>query len=446
MTPCDTMLRPYTILDLTDDRGELAGMILGDLGADVIKIEPPGGSPSRRMPPFLEDAPEPERSLWYFAFNRNKRGVTLDLNAEAGRRALISLAERADFLIESAGPGEMAGMGLGFPTLSEANPRLIYVAITPYGQDGPHAEFPASDLTLAAMGGPMSLQGHPDRPPVRLSVPQVWLHAAAEAAVAALTAHARMLSTGEAQFVDVSAQTAMVWTMLQGMVAHAIQGFDFNRRGSDIQLGAITMKLVYECADGYVVLFPIGAALAKLVSWCIEDGLVPETWLTDEDWPMFHLKVLQQEPVAHTIDEILDAASRYVRDRTKNQLLEQSLREGVSIAPVSTTEELARFRHLEERGYWLPAPLPNGREAPVPGLFANPTQTPMAVRRWAPRLGEHNHEVLTEMLGLSSPVSLHQKLPLPPGRLGGKEMPDSLPFEGLKIADFLLGGSGAHHY
>ncbi len=75
------MLRPYTVLDLTDDRGELAGMILGDLGADVIKIEPPGGSPSRRLPPFLEDAPEPERSLWYFAFNRNKRGVTLDLKA-----------------------------------------------------------------------------------------------------------------------------------------------------------------------------------------------------------------------------------------------------------------------------------------------------------------------------------------------------------------------------
>ena len=396
------MLSPYTVLDLTDYRGELAGMILGDLGADVIKIEPPSGSPSRLLPPFLEDAPDPERSLWYFAFNRNKRGVTLDLNAEAGRRASISLAERADFLIESAGPGEMAGMGLGFPPLSEANPRLIYIAITPYGQDGPHADFPASDLTLAAMGGPMSLQGHPDRAPVRLSVPQVWLHAAAEAAVAALTAHARMLHTGEAQFVDVSAQTAMVWTMLQGMVAHGIQGFDFNRRGSDIQLGPLTLRLVYACADGYVVLFPIGAALASLVGWCVEDGLMPEEWIGDEDWPTYHFKLLLGEPVAHPIDEVLEAIGRYVQDKTKAQLLEQSLREGVSMAPVTTTEELARFRHLEERGYWLPAPLPNGREAPVPGLFAKPSQTPMAVRRWAPRLGEHNHEVLTEMLGLSS--------------------------------------------
>ncbi len=395
------MLSPYTVLDLTDDRGELAGMVLGDLGADVIKVEPPLGSSSRRMGPFLEDGPEPERSLRYFAFNRNKRGVTLDLTAEAGRRALIALAEKASFVIESAPPGEMSRLGLGFDTLRRANPRIVYVAITPYGQDGPHADLAASDLSLAAMGGPMSLQGDPARPPVRITVPQVWLQASAEAVVGALTAHARMLCTGEAQFVDVSAQAAMVWTMLQGMVSHAIQGFDYNRAGPNIQLGPITMRIVYECADGYVVLFPIGATLAKLVGWCVQEGLVPEEWIGAEDWPLYHCKVLQGEPVAHTIDEVLDATRRYVRDKTKGQLLEQSLREGVSIAPVSSTEELARFRQLEERGYWLTAPLPNGREVQVPGIFARLTETPMKVRRWAPRLSEHNQEVLGGMLGLS---------------------------------------------
>ena len=97
------MLSPYTVLDLTDDRGEFTAMALGDMGADVIKVEPPQGSSSRGMAPFMNDAPEPERSLHYFAFNRNKRSVTLDLNVEAGRRALVSLAEKADFIIESAG-------------------------------------------------------------------------------------------------------------------------------------------------------------------------------------------------------------------------------------------------------------------------------------------------------------------------------------------------------
>ena len=396
------MLSPYTVLDLTDEKGELASMVLGDLGADVIKVEPPSGSPSRAMGPFLDDAPEMERSLQYFAFNRNKRGISLDLEAEAGRKTLFSLVGKADFIVESARPGEMAGRGLGFEAMRQANSRIVYVAITPFGQDGPHADFPASDLTLAAMGGPMSLQGHPDRPPVRLSLPQAWLHASVEAAVGALTAHALMLRTGQAQFVDVSAQTAMTWTMLQGMVAHAVQGRDFNRGGSIVQLGTINVQLVHECADGHVVVFPIGGALAKMVEWWVRDGIVTEDWITDEDWPMYHVKLLQMQPVAHTIEEILDAVGAYVRDKTKNQLLEQGIADGVSIAPVNNMEDLTRFRHLQERGFWLTAPLPNGQVAQVPGIFANLSETPMKVRRWAPRLGEHTGEVLGDLLGMST--------------------------------------------
>ena len=118
-------------------------------------------------------------------------------------------------------------------------------------------------------------------------------------------------------------------------------------------------------------------------------------------WPSYHIKLMQGEPVSHTLDEVLDPIRHYVRDRPKNELLEQSLREGVSIAPVSTIEELTRFRQLEERGYWLTAPLPNGQTVEVPGLFARLTETPMNVRRWAPRLGEHNNEVLGGMLGYS---------------------------------------------
>ncbi len=396
------MLSPYTVLDLTDEKGELASMVLGDLGADVIKVEPPSGSPSRAMGPFLDDAPEMERSLQYFAFNRNKRGISLDLEAEAGRKTLFSLVGKADFIVESARPGEMAGRGLGFEAMRQANSRIVYVAITPFGQDGPHADFPASDLTLAAMGGPMSLQGHPDRPPVRLSLPQAWLHASVEAAVGALTAHALMLRTGQAQFVDVSAQTAMTWTMLQGMVAHAVQGRDFNRGGSIVQLGTINVQLVHECADGHVVVFSIGGALAKMVEWWVRDGIVPEDWMTAEDWPMYHVKLLQQQPVAHTIEEVLDAVGAYVRDKTKNQLLEQGIADGVSIAPVNNMEDLTRFRHLQERGFWLTAPLPNGQVAQVPGIFANLSETPMKVRRWAPRLGEHTGEVLGDLLGMST--------------------------------------------
>ena len=139
-----------------------------------------------------------------------------------------------------------------------------------------------------------------------------------------------------------------------------------------------------------------------MVEWWVRDGIVPEDWITAEDWPMYHVKVLQQQPVSHEIEEILDAVGRYVQDKTKNQLLEQGLTEGVSIAPVNKMEDLTRFRHLEERGFWLKAPLPNGREAQVPGIFANLSGTPMKVRRWPPRLGEHTAEVLGGLLGLST--------------------------------------------
>ena len=395
------MLSPYTVLDLSDDRGEMASMILGDLGANVVKVEPPYGSSSRRMGPFLEDAPEPENSLQFFAFNRNKRGVTLDVTTKAGRAALLRLVEKADFVIESAGPGEMAKLGLGFDAFEKANPSIIYVAISAFGQDGPQADYAASDLTLAAMGGPMSVQGNPERAPVRLSVPQAWLHASSEAAVAALTAHALMIQTGQGQFVDVSAQTSMIATMLHARLAYAIQGSDMERAGSVLQAGAIELPLVHECADGYVVLIPTGATMTGMVPWMVEDGIVPEEWIEGEDWATYDRRFLQQQPVVYALEDVFDAIRRCVLLHTKTDMLDRGLRDNVTIAPINTVEDLTKFHQLEERGYWLMAPLPDGTDTAVAGILAQLSETPLDVKRWAPKLGQHNHEILIEMLGMS---------------------------------------------
>ena len=423
------MLSSYRILDLTDDRGELASMMLGDLGADVIKIEPPEGSSSRRLPPFLGGAPESERSLQFFAFNRNKRGITLDLATDAGKAELLRLVEGADFIFESAAPGGMAGLGLGFDDLRRVNPRLVYVAITPYGQDGPYANFAATDLTLSAMGGQAALQGVPERAPVRITVPQVWLHASSEAAVAALIAHARMLWAGEGQFVDVSAQTVMVWSMMNGMVAQAIQGRDFNRAGSLLQLGHLSLPLVYECADGHVVAGGAGA-LKTLVRWFAEDGVVPGEWIDGEDWGRnYYIRLLQDQPLNYSLEDVLDAGRRYFARHTKDELMERGLREAVAIAPVNTAADLSQFRQLGEREYWLEAPLPNGIKAQVPGFFARPSESPMAVRRWAPSLGQHNAEVLGAAAATDRGPAVHAL-----AREGADG--NSLPFAGLKVADF----------
>src|SRR5277367_3974678 len=162
------MLTPYRVLDLTTERGLLCGQMLGDMGADVIKIEPPGGSAARAIGPFYNDAPHPDRSLYWWAYNRNKRAVTLDIERDAGRELLLRLVERADFFIESDNPGHMARHHLGFDDLAKINPALIYVSITPFGQDGPKASYADSDLIIMAAGGPLILAGDADRPPVRL--------------------------------------------------------------------------------------------------------------------------------------------------------------------------------------------------------------------------------------------------------------------------------------
>ncbi|MCY3795571.1 MAG: CoA transferase, partial [Gammaproteobacteria bacterium] len=246
------MLEAYRALDLTDVRGQLGGMVLADLGTDVIRVEPPGGSEARRVGPFAGDGPDGPCSLSFAAYNRNKRSIELDLGSDGGRATFLDLVRGSDFVLDSGPPALLDEVGLNHAVLREANPQLVQVRITPYGNDGPHADLPAADLSVAAMSGQMSLQGDSDRPPVRISVPQVWRHAGAEAAVAALVGHARMRTTGEGVFVDVSAQAAMTWTMLQGMTAAAIQGYDYERDGSLAQIGRRRIPIVHPAKDGHV--------------------------------------------------------------------------------------------------------------------------------------------------------------------------------------------------
>jgi crotonobetainyl-CoA:carnitine CoA-transferase CaiB-like acyl-CoA transferase len=168
------LLSPYRVLDLTDDRGEIAGMMLGDLGADVIRVEPPGGSRARRRGPFLTGAPDSERSHQFFAFNRNKRSIVIDPDRADDLSTLAELVRRSDFVLESVPDGELARYALDFDGLRRLNPRIVQVQISPFGSDGPYAGYAASDLVVAALAGPVCIQGAPERPPVRLSVPQVW--------------------------------------------------------------------------------------------------------------------------------------------------------------------------------------------------------------------------------------------------------------------------------
>ena len=198
------MLNNYRVLDLTDEKGFLCGKILGDLGADVIKIEKPAGDISRRIGPFFHDTPDPEKSLNWFALNASKRGITLNLEDPEGKEIFRKLADTADVIIESFTPGYMDTLGIGYASLSASNPRLIMTSITAFGQTGPYKDRKASDITLLAMSGLMSINGDSDRPPLRMCLDQSYYLACAQAAAGTLLAIQCRYASGKGQCVDVS--------------------------------------------------------------------------------------------------------------------------------------------------------------------------------------------------------------------------------------------------
>ena len=178
----------------------------------------------RRIGPFYRDEPGAERSLFWWAYCANKRGITLDINTTDGAALFRRLVGQADFVIESADPGHMASLGLGYSELQELNPRLVMVSITAFGQDGPYADYLASDIVGMALGGFMHLTGDGDRPPLRVSMPQFYQHGSAAGAAGAMIAHTHRQLTGEGQHVDVSCQQAVARTL-----AHAPQYWDLEQ-------------------------------------------------------------------------------------------------------------------------------------------------------------------------------------------------------------------------
>ena len=434
------MLSPYRVLDLTDGRAELASFMLAGLGADVIKVEPPGGCASRTDAPLDPEQPAGLQSLHFHAYNRGKRSVELDLTSPVGRADFLRLVATADFLIENAEPGAMDALGLGFSALRAARPDLVYVAITPFGQDGPYAKHLATDLTLSAMGGAVALNGEPDRRPVRISVPQTWLHAAAEGALAALVAHQRRLATGDAQFVDVSVQAAVFWTGLNAMTAHAIQGRNIERNGTVLQLSTLVTPLVYPCADGEVVLIATSATIIQLVPWMVESGVVTQAWADAEDWETYEMRMLTAGELKYPVLTLREHITVFTRSKTKAELFAGGLARRVTIAPVNTAADVLALEQLEVRDFWHTLQLPNGPAVRTAGPFIRTTSKGVSWSRAAPSAGAHNAELLAELHKAAPAGSSTRTRPAATGAASSATAP--LPFAGIKFADFSWIGVG----
>ncbi len=321
------------VLDLATSRAELAGRSLADLGAEVIKVEPPGGVESRRIPPFdASGGPRHGESLYWAAVGLGKRSIVLDLESEADRERFRELAATADVVIESAEPGWMDSLGVGYKDLCVTNPGLVYMAVTPYGQHGPKAHWPATDITIEAACGRISRQGDPDRPPLPIGYPQAAFHSGAQAACDIIIALNERAISGLGQYLDLSMQEAMIWTLMDGPGYPPNTGYDPPGSGDDRAWHPPANNLI-ACADGWV------------------NGRVANIDLSP--YPKAHLMKLAVE-------------------------------QDVRLAPVNTTLDLLESVQLAGREFWTDV-----GDYVHPGLSFRMSGTMVSLAAPAPRLGEH---------------------------------------------------------
>lgn len=402
----DGLLSPYRVLDLSDELGFLCGKILGDLGADVIKIERPGGDPARRLGPFCGNETDPEKSLYWLGFNNNKRGITLNLESTRGRELFLQLAAKADFVIETFTPGYLDDLQLGYAVLSRTNPRVVVTSITPFGQRGPYSKFTASDIEIMGLSGCMSLTGDPDRAPLRVTFPQSYSWTGSYAAMGTLTAHYHRQVSGNGQQVDVSAQACLLWAF-----SHAHTFWDLNRhlekRAGPFMTGrSITgarMRVFWPCKDGYLNFIIYGGEAGRrtnqaLVDWMDSRGMAPD-FLKVKDWKTFDIAQVTQEE----IDRMEEPIARFFAGLTKAEFFREVIKRQMLGYPVASVKEIFEDPQHEARGFWQTIEHPElGMSLDYPGGFARFSEGACKIWRRAPLIGEHNEEIYRSELGLTT--------------------------------------------
>jgi crotonobetainyl-CoA:carnitine CoA-transferase CaiB-like acyl-CoA transferase len=344
------VLTGVRVLDVTDERGAFAGYLLAGLGADVIALEPPGGSGARRVGPFDDRG----GSLYWRAYGRGRRSVVADCSTSTGRQTARELAAGADVLVESAGAGVVAGADLDYESLVRVNPRLVYASLTAFGGTGPKRRWAASDLTIAAASGFMSLTGDEDRPPVRISVDQAWHHACLEA-VAAIGAalYERNSHSGRGQHIDVSAVESYLLASQYQMLGPPLHGTAVGRVGGGALTGPIRLRFVWPCRDGHVALgFVFGSSLGRfarnLMEWICEEGFCDEA-TRDKDWIGYGLQLMSGAEPLEEWERVKDIIARFLLTRTKAELTAAAISRRLVIGPVSTLTDVLSDPHFEAR-------------------------------------------------------------------------------------------------
>ena len=392
------------VLELTGEHAQFCGKLMADLGADVIKVEPPGGQGTREVGPFLDDEAGPERSLYFWHYNTSKRGITLDITKPEGQEVFRKLAATAGLVLESFTAGYLPSLGLGYDSLSADNSGLIMCSVTPFGQDGPWRDYQTSDLLHLAAGGQMASSGYdvedvPDAPPIAPGGGNAWHIASHYSYIAIMGALYHRDFTGEGQYIDVSVHEACSLTT-EGAIAIYLSTGEVVRRHTGRHASADMSPGIQHATNdgGYINTTRSGSNLTParvkiLATWMAEYGLAQD--LLEEKY---------QDPA------VVEESGQHFADVLKNFFANMPLVEAYEggqelnfpWGAVRTMGEIVGDPHLEDREFFVSVEHPElGREFTYPGSAAIYNASPWRISRRAPLIGEHNDEILGGELGFS---------------------------------------------
>ncbi len=380
----DQALSGILVLDLSENiSGPYCTKLLADYGAEVIKIERPGGGDiGRSIGPFPQDEPHQERSGLFLLLNTNKKGITLDL--ERGTHIFKRLVKEADVVVENFAPGAMSDMGLGYQALAEINPSLIMTSISYFGQWGPYRDYRGADIVAQAMGGLMGLTGEAEREPLKLPGSQAEFQGGLNGAVATLCALYFRDQTGQGQHIDISLQEAVASILESAVSIYSYSDLIRGRTGprNPLQCPSTAMR----CRDGWVH---------------VQAGA---NW--DHFATFLHTPQLMEPRLAsilryHYADEVERLIQPWLEGHEVEEIFSSAQEWRIPFAKVLDIDELMEDPQYESRGFFVEIEHPLAGRLPYPGAPFRMSQTPWQVVRPAPLLGEHNDEVYLGRLGLS---------------------------------------------
>ncbi|MDG2113463.1 MAG: CoA transferase, partial [Actinomycetota bacterium] len=424
------MLEHVRVIDMCDGISQFAGHLLAGFGAEVIAVEPPGGVRTRHMGPFVDDITDPNSSLTHWAYNRGKRSAIIDIETADGRERFHDLVASADVLFEDAHPGRLEALGVGLDDLNAVNPQLVHASITPYGSTGPRSRWKGSDLTAVAGSAFLHASGDSDRPPVRVGSPMSMLHAAGDAAGAALIALRERAVSGLGQHVDASAQESVTIGQINNLTTR-VNGLRTDRLAGGVIAGGLELPLLFPCKDGHTMCVVLmGAAFGRfsnrLIAWEIEEGFGSDA-LRDVDWDTLGMQLLSGEVSPDILTEANETHRAFLATKTKAELWQAAFDRNVLLTPSSTIADLVNNEHLAARGFWDDLPVGNGQTARFPGPlvhFGTDQPPPLGP---PPRLGQDDGEI---DLGRRPPSA-----PPAQARAAEPQQPDPLPLDGLKVVE-----------